>query len=174
VEPFLIALPTLSQAGVWQYDVTAFPKITDPEVMAHYYNLSVYKQWVDAGTNVVRPDSITVALLQNGVVYDTRTLSTAMNWHYTWTNLSDEYSWTVIETSRLSDYTVRYVRSATTTTIINTARALDPNGDGDIDKNIPLTGLLWWPIYVLAGAGLILFTIGWRRRYSDKGKHDAK
>lgn len=174
VEPFLIALPTLSQAGAWQYDVTAYPKITDPEETRLSHDLLVQKRWVDAGTSAIRPNSITVALLRNGVVYDTRTLTAAMNWRYTWTNLSDQYSWSAIETTRLNDYTVSYQRSATATVIVNTARALNPGDDEDNkDNDIPQTGILWWPVETLAIAGIVLFTIGWRRRFRDGGENHA-
>lgn len=175
VEPFLIALPTLTQEGAWQYDVTAYPKITDPEEIQRYHDLLVVKQWVDAGTNITRPTSITVTLLRNGVTYDTRTLSAATNWRYTWTNLSNQYTWSAVESTRLSDYSVSYRRSATATTIINTARVLITDEDEkEKDEKIPQTGILWWPVEVIAAVGILVFTIGWRRRYRDGGKkHEA-
>lgn len=173
VEPFLIALPGMDQSGAWQYDVTSYPKIVDPEEgVPELYDLMVMKQWVDAGTTAKRPDQIDIALLRNGVVYDTHTLTSAENWRYTWTNLSNQYIWSAIETTRLADYTVKYQRSATTLVIVNTARSLTP-GDDVPDKDIPQTGLLWWPIYALAVAGLVFFTIGWRQRYGNGGKHHA-
>jgi hypothetical protein len=177
VEPFLIALPSLSQAGAWQYDVTAYPKIVDPEEgVPSYYDLMVLKQWVDQGTSAKRPNSISVALLRDGVVYETRTLTAAGNWRYTWKNLSNQYTWSAIETTNLSDYTVKYQRSQTTLVITNTAKksGTDDGLEEITDPNIPLTGLFWWPVYLLAGAGLILFTIGWRRRFSGGEKqHEA-
>ena len=173
VEPFLIALPSLSQSDTWVYDVTAYPKIVDPEEgVPAYYDLLVMKQWVDAGTTAKRPDQIEIALLRNGVEYDTHMLTSADNWRYTWTNLSNQYIWTAIETTRLADYTVKYQRSATTLVIVNTARSLTPDDDVP-DKDIPKTGLTWWPIYLLAVAGLALFTIGWRERFGTGGKHHA-
>jgi len=173
VEPFLIALPGITQSGAWQYDVTAYPKIVDPEEgVPPSFDLLVMKQWVDAGTNLKRPDQIDIALLRNGVVFDTHTLTSAENWRYTWTNLSNQYIWSAIETTRLADYTVKYQRSTTTLVIVNTARSLTPPDDVP-DKDIPQTGLLWWPIYALAVAGLVLFTIGWRQRYGNGGKHHA-
>lgn len=173
VEPFLIALPALSQTGAWQYDVTAYPKIVDPEEgIPVSYDLLVVKQWVDEGASVTRPDSIEIALLRDGVIYDTRTLSAAGAWRYTWTDLSNQYIWSAIETTALSGYTVKYQRSTTTLVIINTARSLDTTDDSDdLDKDIPKTGLSWWPVYLLAVAGVALFTIGWRRRYGTRGKH---
>lgn len=173
VEPFLIALPSLTQAGAWTYDVNAYPKIVDPEEgVPPYYDLLVMKQWVDAGTTAKRPDSIEVSLLRDGVVYDTQTIRATDSWRYTWTNLSNQYIWSAIETTRLADYTVKYQRSTTTLVIVNTARSISTD-DGGTDKDIPKTGLTWWPIYVLAAAGVVLFTVGWRKRYGSGGKHHA-
>lgn len=172
VEPFLIALPSLNKEGAWIYDVNAYPKIVDPEEIVPYYDLLLVKQWVDQGTNAKRPSSIEVALLRDGVVYDTRTLNATENWRYTWTNLSNQYIWSAIETTMLADYTVKYQRSANTLVIVNTARSITPDDDND-DKDIPKTGLNWWPVYLLAIAGVVLFTIGWRKRYGSGGRHDA-
>ena len=172
LEPFLIALPSLSKEGAWQYDVQADPKIVDPEEgLPDFYDFMILKQWEDEGATVKRPDSIEVALLRDGVVYDTRTLSATDNWRYTWTNLSNQYIWSALETTTLSGYTVTYQRSATTLVITNTATT---SGDKEpVNPNIPYTGILWWPVYALAGAGLLLFVIGWRGRFGAKGEHDA-
>lgn len=172
LEPFLIALPTLSKTGAWQYDVHAFPKIVDPEEgIPDFYDLQVLKQWEDAGSAVKRPASIEIALLRDGVVYDTRTLTEAENWRHTWTNLSNQYIWSALETTTLSDYTVTYSRSVTTLVITNTAKT--PGEKEPVNPNIPNTGLVWWPVYVFAGSGLVLFVIGWRGRFGAKGEHDA-
>ena len=173
VEPFLIALPSLNQQDAWEYDVNAYPKIVDPEEgVPAYYDLLVMKQWVDAGTTAKRPDSIEVSLLRDGVVYDTQTIRATDSWRYIWTNLSNQFVWSAIETTRLADYTVRYQRSATTLVIVNTARSISTDDD-DNDKDIPKTGLDWWPIDLLAVAGVVLFTIGWRKRFGAGGKHHA-
>ena len=39
----------------------------------------------------------------------------------------------------------------------------------DDDEHLPQTGLNWWPVWLLAGAGMLLFVIGWiRRRESEE------
>ena len=172
LEPFLIALPALSKTGAWQYDVHAFPKIVDPEEgVPDFYDLLVVKQWEDVGSTIKRPPSIEIALLRDGVVFDTRTLSAANNWRYTWTNLSNQYIWSALETTTLSNYTVTYQRSAATLVITNTTKT--PGEKEPVNPIIPNTGLIWWPVYALAGAGLLLFAIGWRGRFGAKGEHDA-
>ena len=45
--------------------------------------------------------------------------------------------------------------------------------DDDDDDSIPQTGILWWPAEALAVAGIVIFTIGWRRRFGDGGDHHA-
>lgn len=36
--------------------------------------------------------------------------------------------------------------------------------------SIPLTGLLWWPVDLLAILGLILFTLSRRKRFGARGR----
>lgn len=38
----------------------------------------------------------------------------------------------------------------------------------DTPPDVPYTGQLWWPVPILAFAGLIFFTIGWVRRYNSR------
>lgn len=45
------------------------------------------KRWDDAGYEQKRPDTITVTLLKDGTVYDTRTISCTDSWQYTWSGL---------------------------------------------------------------------------------------
>ena len=45
------------------------------------------KRWDDAGYEQKRPDTITVTLLKDGTVYDTRTISRTDSWQYTWSGL---------------------------------------------------------------------------------------
>ena len=179
--PFLVALPNASTTGDWVYDVTAYPKTADPaDHEPNYFDVTVLLQWSDAGTSAVRPTSVDITLLRNGVVYQNYTLSAANNWRHTWTNLSDVYNWSVVQTTKLSDYTVTYQRSGTTLVITDTAKPAATTGTTDTsnttttrDSSIPQTGMLWWPIYSLAGAGMILFAIGWRRRFRGRGKQDV-
>lgn len=45
------------------------------------------KRWDDAGYEQKRPDTITVTLLKDGTVYDTRTISRTDSCQYTWSGL---------------------------------------------------------------------------------------
>lgn len=41
-------------------------------------------------------------------------------------------------------------------------------------RRLPQTGTLQWPIPVLAGAGVLLFFIGWMRKYGKKNKREGE
>lgn len=115
----------------------------------------VQKVWSDSGYTDKRPDSIKVSLLKDGQVYDTQTLSDDNSWSYTWDGLAktdsdgSEISWSLSEAS-VSGYTASVTQSEDTFVLTNTYNA----------SKLPQTGLLWWPVPVLAAAGLLLLIIG--------------
>ncbi len=174
--PFLAALPNPTQTGGWNYDVTAYPKVTDPtDTKSTLFDINVLLQWSDAGLTSQRPKTVGIALYRNGTLYETYTLSAADNWRHIWEDLDQAYSWSVVQTTSLDTYSVSYQSSGNVlviTDVIKTAQTpstTTPTSDG----NIPLTGLLWWPVDLLAILGLILFTLGWRKRFGGKGKSHA-
>ena len=64
---------------------------------------------------------------------------------------------------------VYYERKFSTKTgvfVIPTRRTVTPTPTAPI----PETGQLWWPVPILAGAGMILFVIGWilHRKWSQE------
>lgn len=97
-EPFIVFLPYAeSETGSPSFSVRAFPKSTakvdsDSSTFVH-----VIKKWNDAGFAINRPESVTVRLICDGETYDTRTLTEADNWRYTWENLDADHSWKVVE-----------------------------------------------------------------------------
>lgn len=174
--PFLVALPNPTQTGGWNYGITAYPKVTDPtDTKSKLFDINVLLQWSDAGLTSQRPKTVGITLYRNGSVYENYTLSAADNWRHTWKDLDQAYSWSVIQTTSLDTYSVSYHSSGNVLVITDVIRAAQtpssstPTSDG----SIPLTGLLWWPVDVLAILGLILFTLGWRRRFGGKGKNHA-
>ncbi len=96
-----------------------------PESPEEPHNVIVNKVWNDNGH--VRPESITVHLLRDGVVYDTVTLNAAGNWSYAWANMDPGFSWTV-EEEVPAGYTASYSvdASGTVTTVVNTGIPIDP------------------------------------------------
>lgn len=134
-EPFVAWLPDMNEVfDEWCYDVTAMPKSeskpgdSEPGTVER----KVLKVWNDTNYTHKRPKSVTVQLLQDGNVYETVTLNAETNWRYTWTDLSDEYTWNVVEQTP-SGYTVVVGREGITFVVTNTYVPTPPGGDDDDD-----------------------------------------
>ncbi|MBR5315782.1 MAG: Cna B-type domain-containing protein [Firmicutes bacterium] len=163
-EPALIVLPTPDEAGTLQYSVTVNPKtektpMDKPEETS--VNRKVLKVWKD-GDAEDRPAEITVDLLKDGKVYDTVKLNDDNQWKYTWTDLSANYSWNVVE-REVEGYTVKTTREGTTFVITNTKEGPVPDGDNvtpDEDETLPLTGQPWVIVAGLLAVGLLCVCLG--------------
>ena len=187
-EPFLICLPGLDGEDNWIYDVTARPKYDREKesVQPETVDRKVLKVWKDNGAVNDRSESITVQLLQNGKVYDTVTIGGEDRWSYEWEGLNKNDTWQVVEDSVTEDYTVTVSREGTTFVMTNTLTEElpdEPTPEGPLpevpEENIPdepvpqgpalpQTGVLWWPVPLLACAGMALFLAGWARRRSEE------
>lgn len=116
---------------------------------------TVVKVWDDKGYENHRPKSVQVTLLQNGTVYETKTLSEANGWQYTWENLprydksGKEITWTIRETT-VSGYVSSIRQNGFTFVLTNTLNK----------QKLPQTGVLWWPVPILAVAGLAFLIAG--------------
>ena len=178
--PFMVMLPTQSE-NTWSYEVIASPKHTDQEIPDTPTDITrkVLKAWDDNGHENSRPREITVQLLRDGEIYDTVTLNAGNSWRYTWTELDDDYRWTVVE-KELSGYTVRVDQEGITFVVTNTYVPTTPDTPTQPTKpspatpgkpSLPQTGQLWWPVPVLMFAGLVLVVAGLlRRRRESKGE----
>lgn len=158
VEPFMVLLPSAVD-DQWVYDLSVQPKYSQPEdkpMMCH-----VIKVWNDDGNEAARPAQIVVQLLCNGEVYDTVTLSAANDWRYTWSELSGHARWTVTEQVP-ENYTVTITREGNCFIVTNTGEPPEPGAE------LPQTGQLWWPVPLLALAGLALLCAGVRRRRGER------
>lgn len=171
--PFLVQLPALdAERNAWSYEVTAGAKYESwKETGGGTVMRKVLKVWKDAGDEQERPEKVEVQLLRDGKVYDTVTLSAQNSWRYTWTELSDQYSWTVVEKEQ-KGYTASIAREGITFVVTNTS-----NGSGtgnpaptatpkpsQSGQKLPQTGQLWWPVPLLICAGLLFVVIGLVRR----------
>ena len=187
-EPFLISLPGLDAEDNWIYHVTARPKYDREEVpdQPETVDRKVIKVWKDNGAVSERSESITVQLLQNGKVYDTVTVSGEDRWSYEWEGLNKNDTWQVVENNVTEDYTVTVSKEGTTFVMTNTLTEElpdEPTPEGPLpevpEENIPdepvpqgpalpQTGVLWWPVPLLACGGMALFLVGWARRRSEE------
>lgn len=177
-QPFLVSLPTADEeSGDWQYDVQAVSKfslldLSVPEPVRR----SVRKVWRDDGS--LRPASVEVQLLRNGVVYDTVTLNEANHWSHTWEDLDPTACWQMVEKQTASGYTVTVEQAGDLFVVTNTAPTPQTPNEDESQSNLsggptppspdqpilPQTGALWWPVPLLACGGLFLLLIGWWRR----------
>lgn len=137
----------------------------DPKPDGETIDRSVLKRWSDAGYENKRPASVTVRLLRDGEVYDTVTLDQSCDWQHAWTGLprcgddGNEISWTVREDA-VSGYTASVTQTGDTFVITN---AYD-------NPKLPQTGQLWWPVPLLAAAGLGLICVGLSMRKRDENE----
>lgn len=115
----------------------------------------VHKVWDDKGYENKRPQYVTVTLLKNGVEYDTQRITAAGNWEYRWEELprydenGNEIKWSIRE-GAVSGYTVSVMQNGDNFVLTNS-----------IDKQkLPQTGVLWWPVPILAVVGLAFLLVG--------------
>lgn len=157
--PFVVMLPSYdAQGDRWLYDVTANVKYERTPTDAGTVSRKVIKVWDDKGNEDGRPKEITVELLRDALVYDTVVLSSENNWRYEWTALDSAYTWRVCEKVP-QGYTVSVTQEGTAFIITNTADENDGPQNPDEPK-LPQTGQLWWPVPILAVAGLLFLLCG--------------
>lgn len=164
VSPFIVSAPMEDmEQNVWKYDVTVNPKASR-EVYHDTVTGKVLKVWDDKGYENKRPQYVTVTLLKNGEAYDTQRITAAGNWEYRWEELprydenGNEIKWSVRE-SAVPGYTVNVTQNGDNFVLTNS-----------IDKQkLPQTGVLWWPVPILAVAGLAFLLVGGiiRKREND-------
>ena len=172
--PFMVMLPTQDTGrNEWLYDVVVNPKHESSEIPDAPSTITrkVLKVWDDANSSG-RPTEVIVQLLRDGKVYDTVSLNSENNWRYTWSDLDDSYTWTVVE-KECEGYTVQVERDGITFVITNT-REVDvpdnPTPPKPTKPTLPQTGQLWWPVPLLMMGGLLFLVIGlfYRRRTSGE------
>lgn len=139
---FMVQLPSMDKENnVWNYAVSTNSKHESSHDGggggSSTVSRKVLKVWKDTGYEEERPKEVTVQLLRDNEVYDTITLNADNNWEYTWSKLSNSYTWTVVE-KELSDYTVTVTKEGTTFVVTNTYDESDtpdtpdePGGPGD-------------------------------------------
>lgn len=163
--PFLVSLPSDGEDGSWDYHpvIDAKRKPLD-SYLSDVIQRRVTKNWDDEGQETKRPDTIVVELLKDGAVEETVELNKNNNWSYIWKELSTKYEWKVMEKDVPEDYTVTVVLENKTFTITNTANNKKNSQVPGDDHMLPRTGQLWWPVPVLAFAGMASLLIGLVRK----------
>ena len=175
-QPALVALPSRDVSDNWMYDVTIEPKPESPTI---FDEIRVKKVWIGG----VGPE-ITVQLYVNGKRYgEPQKLNADNKWTYTWDvrGVCQPATFRVTEIpvpdgycAPRIDYTGSYFirKSCGRTglgkliTIVNTKKGVTPVKPPC--TTLPQTGLLWWPVPLLAAGGMALFVTGWLRRRRDE------
>ena len=160
-QPMLVAVPFTATNGEKNYDVVTEPKYEARKTTEETVTLRALKIWKDDGNEEKRPQDITVQLLCDGKNYDEQKLSAANNWSYTWEGLDAAHDWQLAEKEVPEDYTVTITKQGITFTVTNTNDNPPPPPPSTPDEpTLPQTGLLWWPVPVMAGIGAVTLFFG--------------
>lgn len=165
VAPVLLTLPAYDEAAdQWNLQAEAVAKVERQDPPAET-EIRVRKIWNSGSTQ--KPESITVELVADGESIATVELREENYWSHTFTGLEDGRSYRVVERNIPQGYTVTITQSGTQYLITNTAEDPTPPTEKPPEE-LPQTGVLRWPIPVLAGLGVVLFAVGWRMRRAGK------
>lgn len=197
-QPTFVMVPWYEN-GIWDYsrdltfgdaDPILRPKYTYERVENEYV---IHKYWYNDTTQNTRPQSISVNIYRDGVLWRTVTLSAANDWTYRWTAGSQVFR--VNEVSTGSNYSVSIDNKSASIVLENTYNPPPPSENPpppeEVEppevlgsrrlpsyepleepevlgmRRLPQTGQLNWPVPVLATLGLMLFGIGFYRNRSN-------
>ena len=149
-----------------------------------FVEIEAIKIWEDENNSAsLRPESITVELWSRNktdgtkTLCDTQKLDASNNWRYVWKDkdaVNLEYycvekdvpeSYKVSESSGQDSQTKRYFHTFTNSykPPVTTTETTNPPGTytkRTVNKTLPYTGMLWWPVPFLAAGGLALVLVG--------------
>ena len=151
----------LNDASQWRVDETDVPAGYTKEVTVDGYEftitntrtinpveISVQKVWEDESYHG-RPEALEVTLYRDNEAFETVTLTAENNWRYSWTGLTDEYSWSVDEAQIPAEYVKTVTNQDGDWTITNTrtpnpveitvTKAWNHNGGKNLPESITVT-----------------------------------
>ncbi len=171
-KPMIVSLPYTDAEGNVYFDFTVEPKCENRPIPSDELERRVIKIWKDDGNETLRPHEITVQLLCDGDIFDERTLNEENGWGYTWTGLDAAHRWQVAEKEVPDEYTVEITQEGITFTVTNTCDNPPPPPPPP-PSTLPQTGMMWWPVPVLFGAGILFCVVG-AAAYVIRGKKNEK
>ena len=163
-EPQLLALPQKDPAtGEILQNAVLQVKFSKEADTQQTVSRKVLKIWDDVSGNM-RPESVTVHLLKNGSIYSTVTLNAQNQWRHAWDGLEADALWQIAEDVP-DGYTVTVEQEGGTILLTNSAPEVpppetEPPVDPGPGGNIPQTGMILWPIFLLAGLGIVCIAAG--------------
>ena len=166
--------------GTFTEDYNTFLKFKFNNTTIHYVNHTVNKLWENGSES-----SVEVQLLQDGTPYGAPVeLNDANAWTYTWQQLDDSYTWSVVEVNIPEGYQATTVVSpdGLTTTITNTKlvtpavedptnptdTTVTPNKRGESVKTSDSFNALAWSLILGTSFVSILFTMYIRRKIQNE------
>ena len=157
--PYIIFLPYES-GGRLHYEVNSLPKLevnTEGKI-----NIYVIKKWDDKNNaSKKRPDSVTVELLNGDTVAETATLSEENGWAHTFLSLPSEGNYKIREKA-VANYKATYSGDRESGFVITNTFS---------GEKLPQTGQYWWPVILLATAGVCFVILGvYELRVKKNGK----
>lgn len=159
--PTMIAIPATNESDKWVYEREINMKFEFGD--RDLTDITAVKIWQDKGWRPLRPEYITVHLYGNGEKMDEVRLSKYNNWRHTWEDLDGGVAWNVVEKPVPDEYKVQIEHVGDVFTVIN------QRPPADEDDILPQTGLNWWPVWICAGLGMMLFVLGWMRSRRNEG-----
>lgn len=146
--PYIVFLPYES-GGKLHYEVSSLPKIED--VTPNEISIYVIKKWDDKNNAAKkRPDSVRVELLNGSEIVSTAELSESNGWAHTFTGVSKDGNYSVRE-NEVANYKANYSGDATNGFVVTNVYS---------GEKLPQTGQYWWPIVLIAIAGVGFIALG--------------
>ncbi|MGN1450586.1 MAG: Cna B-type domain-containing protein [Eubacteriales bacterium] len=160
-EPMPVSLPNREPGSdEWIFDVEASVKYSrENETLER----SVLKVWADGGNENSRPEKVEIELLCDGELFEKVELSAENDWQHSWTGLDSMCRWSVREV-KIENYVSKVRQEGDVFIVTNTWC-----GPESPDEDLPQTGMLWWPVPLLAAAGILLVLAG-----VIVGRHEEK
>ena len=166
-ESLLVSLPGQTPSDTWDWEIEVHCKFDWEEQPQEAVERTVRKIWQDDGNLMSRPENIRVQLLENGQVVEAVMLDEENGWSYPWQGLEGGSRWQVVEAETPDGYTVSVSQEGTVFLLTNTwMDTVEP----EQPPQLPQTGMLWWPVPILAAGGLLLLILGITTRRKSKGK----
>lgn len=181
-EAVLVSLPQGENETNPQGGVDVRCKVEETPSPEDLISLEVRKVWEDAGRETLRPQTIQVQLLKDGVVVDTVTLDASHSWAFQWDSLESGAHWQVVEDKVPEGYTVTVQREGNCFIIANHLGDQEPAAPENpepptsttpSDPQLPQTGTLWWLAAALGGGGLLLLALGLALFGKKGGSHNG-
>ncbi len=146
--PYIVFLPYESGGKIY-YEVSSAPKIEDSNF--NEMNIYVFKKWDDKNNAAKkRPSEITVELLSGNTVLASVVLNDDNGWSYTFYGVEKDGQYCVREKNVL-DYKANYSGDAVNGFVITNTYS---------GEKLPQTGQYWWPICIIAVAGICFVILG--------------